>query len=420
MAASADAELLHSVAEQRDKLLGVTRSLVQADSCNPPGDVSRVASAAADLVKALIPTAEVNFHESAPGIKNVVATIHGRVPGKTLVFSGHLDTYPTGDVSKWSVPPFSGAVSQDEKRLYGRGSADMKGGIAASLVAMSTLAEYAHLWNGIVVLALAGDEETMGQLGSAYLLENIDVVRKADAMICGDAGSPFVIRAGEKGLLWLEVSAEGLSAHGAHVHKGINAIEKLMTAIAAIKELENLPIEALPEVSNAISSAKAVSEPLSGPGEAKTLARITVNIGSMTGGTSMNLIPNQAQAAVDIRLPIGVSGAQIQRRIEDLLNPMQGISYRIIQQYDPTWTSISQPIVQQALAASTRVLGKDAVVNMRVGASDSRLFRAKGIPSVVVGLTPYNMGNHDEYLEVDELVQVAQIHALTAFEFLAP
>lgn len=418
MASTADDQLKRFVAEHQDDLIETTQRLVQAESCNPPGDVSGVAHTAAKIVKQLMPSAEVTLHESAPGITNVVAIVQGRESGKTLVFSGHLDTYPTGDTSKWSVPPFSGALSDDGKRLIGRGSADMKGGIAASIIAVTALAANPHLWAGTIVLALAGDEETMGQLGSAYLLENVDAVTKADAMICGDAGSPLVVRAGEKGLVWLEISAEGVSAHGAHVHKGVNAIERLLEAIAAVKHLESLSFGPPAEVSSAMTAAKAISEPLSGDGEADTLGRITVNVGSISGGTSMNLVPNSAKAAIDIRLPMGVTVVQIQNRIDQVLAPKEGVAYKIIQQYSPTWTSISEPIVQQALAASKNVIGKEAVVNMRVGASDSRLFRAKGIPSVVVGLTPYNMGNHDEYLDAGELSHVAQIHALTAYEFL--
>ncbi|KAK7754355.1 hypothetical protein SLS62_003648 [Diatrype stigma] len=412
-------------------------------SPNPPGDVSAVAAAAIDLIKELVPSAEISTYETAPGITNVVAVIRSvessgqrakPAGGKRLIFTGHLDTYPIGNESLWTVSPLTGALSADGARLYGHGTADMKGGIAASLVAILALAQPQHrdAWHGELVLALAGDEETMGILGSGWLLDNVPAVNRSRsvdkneanrnndiAMICGDAGSPLVVRVGEKGLLWLEIQASGRSAHGAHVHRGKNAIDILLKAVDAVKRaLEDLPVSMPGVVGETIAAAKAVSEPLSGEGEADTLRRITVNIGRIEGGTSMNLVPASARAEIDIRLPVGVSAAEILETIESSLDPMESISYRVIQKYDPTWTSPDEEIARRALESSRSVVGSNAVVNLRVGASDARLFRQRGIPSVVVGLTPYNMGAYDEHLMVEELVQVAQIHALTAFEFL--
>ncbi len=115
------------------------------------------------------------------------------------------------------------------------------------------------------MLTLAGDEENMGSLGTGYLLETVPEAR-GDANICGDVGSPMVVRFGEKGLLWLEVEAKGAAAHGAHVHKGINAIDRLRTALDRVKDLERLPIAMPAAVKDAIAAAAPISEPLSGAG----------------------------------------------------------------------------------------------------------------------------------------------------------
>lgn len=438
---SIKSSLVDFIKSQKSTLISTTQTLVRAASPNPPGDVSAVATAAISLIKEHIPSAQVSTYETAPGITSVVAVIRSsasildgekaKSAGKRLIFSGHLDTYPTGDESSWTVPPLSGALSTDGTRLYGRGAADMKGGIAASLVAMLALAGPQHqgAWHGEIVLALAGDEETMGNLGTSWLLDNVPAlgttnddergVKNDVAMICGDAGSPRVVRVGEKGLLWLEIRASGRSAHGAHVHRGTNAIDGLLRAVGTVKQtLEDLPISIPQEVDEAIASAKPVSEPLSGEGEANTLRRVTVNIGKIDGGTSMNLVPSSARAGMDIRLPVGVSTDEILEAIRSCLYSVEGISFHVLRSYDPTWTSPKENIARHALVAARSVVGSDAVANLRVGASDSRLFRQKGIPSVVVGLTPYNMGAPDEHLIVEELCQVAQIHALAALEFL--
>ena len=242
---------------------------------------------------------------------------------------------------------------------------------------------------------------------------------KGDAMLCGDVGSPMVLRFGEKGLCWVEIEAEGRPAHGAHVHKGANAIDRLRQALDGLKRLENLPVAAPADVTSAIMAAKPISEELSGEGEAETLQRVTVNIGTMEGGISPNLVPARARAAADIRLPVGVSLEAVEAALHRELDPCQGVTWRIIRAYPPSFTPPSHEIVRRTIAAATKVLGNAPVANMRVGASDARLYRMFGVPSVVFGCTPFNMGAPDEYILVDELVAVAKVHTLTAFDFLS-
>ncbi|KAJ6788584.1 hypothetical protein PWT90_05343 [Aphanocladium album] len=401
-------------------LLSLTQVLVRTPSTNPSGDVTAAAKIAAEHIRQLIPESDISTVETASGITNIVAIVRSGRPGKRLVFSGHLDTYPTGDVARWTLDPFSGELSSDGKFMYGRGVSDMKGGIAASVIAVQALSRCKDQWSGDVVIALAGDEETMGTLGTAHLLKHVADVGSADAMICGDAGSPLIVRAGEKGLLWLDIEASGKSAHGAHVHRGTNAIDRLMAALADIKSLEQLEITAPREVEDAIAAAKSVSEPLGGAGEASILGRVTVNIGRIAGGTSTNLVADAASASLDIRLPVGLSTDALSGLIKRKLDPVEGITYRILRAYEPSWTPPDEEITRHALEVTRLMVDEKAVVNMRVGASDARLFRAAGIPSVVIGLTPHNMGGPDEHIEVAELVQVAQIHALTTYRFLAP
>jgi acetylornithine deacetylase/succinyl-diaminopimelate desuccinylase-like protein len=258
----------------------------------------------------------------------------------------------------------------------------------------------------------------MGSLGSRWLLEHVPEA-KGDAMLCGDVGSPMVLRFGEKGLCWVEIEAEGRPAHGAHVHKGTNAIDRLRQALDGLKRLEDLPVVAPADVTSAIMAAKPISEELSGEGEAETLQRVTVNIGTMEGGISPNLVPARARAAADIRLPVGVSLEAVEAALHRELDPCQGVTWRIIRAYPPSFTPPNHEIVTRTIAAATKVLGRAPVANMRVGASDARLYRMFGVPSVVFGCTPFNMGAPDEYILVDELVAVAKVHTLAAFDFLS-
>ena len=140
-------------------------------------------------------------------------------------------------------------------RLFGRGAADMKGGIACSMVVLSLLAEHRSSWAGEAVLTLAGDEESMGAPGTKFLIDTVPHA-VGDAVIVGDAGSPHVLRFGEKGFLWIEIEATGRAAHGAHVHLGVNAVDRLRSALDALTGIPALRPDAPAAVTAAIGAAK--------------------------------------------------------------------------------------------------------------------------------------------------------------------
>jgi succinyl-diaminopimelate desuccinylase len=374
-----------------------------------------VAAVAAEALRH-VPGAEVETVAADPTIVNVVGRIRGNGPGRRLVFNGHLDTFPVGDPSAWTVEPFGGR--QRHGRLYGRGVSDMKAGIACSLLAVELLASCREAWSGEVVVTLAGDEESMGTRGTALLLETVPHAC-GDAMICGDAGSPHVLRFGEKGFVWLDLTATGKAAHGAHVHKGENAIERLVEAMRRLFTLRDHRVRVPDAVATSMREARAVSEAISGAGESATLATITVNCGVIQGGISPNLVPAKAEARFDIRLPVGVTVAEVEAAIAGRLETLEGVSYRIVRRVEPSWTAPDHEIIRLLQQCGGEVLGGRPVVNMRGGASDSRLYRARGLAAVVCGPTPYNMGGPDEYVTAEDLSAVAYMHTLAAFDFLS-
>jgi succinyl-diaminopimelate desuccinylase len=406
--------IVDEVGRSAEKLIAMSQTLLAAASPNPPGDVTQAADAAEALLRQ-IPDMKVTRVVSAPGIVNLIGRVAATRPGRRLVFNGHLDTFPVGEDMGWTVPPLGGTVHQG--RLYGRGISDMKGGIAASLLAAGVLARHRDAWDGEIVITLAGDEESMGHLGTRHLLDNFPEAR-GDAMISADVGSPAVIRFGEKGLFWAEIEATGSPAHGAHVHKGVNAIDRLCDALARLRGLEQLSIDAPASVLAAIDAAKSVSEPLSGAGESDVLKRVTVNVGTIEGGVSPNLVPSKALAKVDIRVPVGLSTGDIDRFITERVGAAEGVAVRVLQRYEPNFTDPSHEIVRVVATAAEEVLAVRPVVNMRVGASDARHYRHSGIPAVIFGPTPFNMGGPDEYVLIDELMSVAKVHALAALDFL--
>ena len=407
-------KLLDCIAAQAGDVAQIAQGLIRIPSENPAGDTRPIAAHALELLRR-IDGVEAECVVGREPFANVIARVRGAREGRRVVLNGHLDTFPIGDRSAWTVDPLGGAII--DGRLYGRGAADMKGGVAASIAAFRVLAEMRATWAGELVLTLAGDEETMGCWGSAYLLETIPHA-SGDAVVCGDAGSPKVIRFGEKGMLWLELTATGRPAHGAHVHLGRNALDLLIEAVRRVQSMASLPVETPAAIRRAIERARPVSEPLAGAGETDVLTSITVNLGILQGGTSPNLVPSTARAALDIRVPLGASAAELAGRITELLAPLEGVQARILVQYEPTASDPEGELFRLLVKNGAEAMGVAPVTNMRVGASDMRLFRARGIPSAVFGCAPHNMGGPDECVTLGDLRTVFQVHTLTAFDFL--
>jgi succinyl-diaminopimelate desuccinylase len=397
-----------------DALVEAARHLVAVPSPTPPGDTN----AAADAVLALVrgePAIETEVHRPAPHIANVALRVRGARPGLRLILNGHLDTFPLGDPTRWSADPRGEAR---DGRLYGLGVCDMKGGVAASLFALMALSQVRDAWRGELVGTFAGDEETMGVLGTQALLDDVPYAR-GDAMISADAGSPRVLRCGEKGFVWLAIVAEGRSAHAAHVHRGVSAIERLMTVMSRIAELRAFPVAAPEAVTRAIKGGASLSEPLSGAGETTVLQSVTVTFGTIQGGRLRNLVPDHAEATADIRLPIGVALGDILSAIRKIVAEAEGVRVTVVRSFEATWTDPSHKIVGCLAAACEEALGVAPAVTMRVGASDARLYRRAGVPSVVCGHTPNNMGAPDEYVEIRELSHLALILTFAAFDYLS-
>jgi succinyl-diaminopimelate desuccinylase len=399
----------------RDRLVALCADLVRIDSQNPPGDTGPLAAAIERLLADEPGIATRRITAKAPAV-NLLATIAGHAAGRRLVMNGHLDTFPAGDPARWTVPPLGGAIV--DGRIYGRGAADMKAGLAAAVLAAKLLARHRTAWSGELVLTLVGDEETGGLWGTQHLLKAVPEAA-GDFMLSADAGSPQVVRIGEKGQLWLEVAAAGKANHGAHVHLGVNAIERLTAALDLLKGLRAMPCPIPAEVLAVMRAAQPVSEAVSGVGEAHTLAHVTLNIGRIEGGSAVNIIPDAARALCDVRFPPGLTVADITREIDRLIGNARGIAHRVLSATEATVTDPDHEGVRLAVANAASVVPGGAVVNMRVGFSDARFYRLHGVPSIVFGPTPHNMGGPDEHVTIDDLFAVFYVHAMTAFDYLS-
>lgn len=241
--------------------LALARRLVQFPSLNPPGEEK----ACADYLGHLLRQAglEVELHEFAPGRPSMVARLRGTQDLKPLVFTGHLDVVPLGE-KPWSSPPFAGEIR--DGRLIGRGSSDMKSGVAAFVAATIARANGKQPARGITLVITAGEET--GCEG-AFHLARAGALGAAELLIVAEPTSNLPIIA-HKGSVRLRVTAKGKSAHSSMPDLGDNAIYKVMVWIGLIKALR----------------FESHFHPL--------LGRTTAAITTVSGGQNINSIPDLA------------------------------------------------------------------------------------------------------------------------------
>ena len=278
-------------------VLQLTRDLVGTNTVNPPG---REAEAAA-LVGARLESAglEVNRHPLAPGRDSVVARWPGRGDAPALCLTAHLDTVPVGE-AQWSHDPFAGETDGD--RLYGRGTSDMKGGLAAIVVAAERVAALGRGDTGLEVVLCAGEET--GCEGALALARADGALGDAGALLVAEPTANYPCVA-HKGVVWLEASTSGRIAHGSMPDLGDNAIHKMAAAISKLEGYEF------------------------GVEEHALLGRPTLNVGTVAGGVTVNTVPDRASAGIDVRLVPGLSGDEVVRRLSELLGDEVDVRARV-------------------------------------------------------------------------------------------
>ncbi len=278
------------------ELVELARSLIGFRTEIPPGNEEGCARFIRDqLADMHIDGAELRLDVFEPGRANLVARFGPREPG--LLLAGHIDVVPAGDESAWSSQPFKGTVRRG--RLYGRGAADMKTGVAAILKAIEAKAKSRDLRRGILFVATAGEEVGFDGLKALYARNAIP----EGAARFGVIGEPTGLRPirAHKGLADFRVIVKGRSAHASTPDMGVNAVEKCADIIEAISFWER-------------TLAKSPDDDL-GP----TIATPTV----IKGGTKSNVIPEQCELIVDSRWIPRHGTAFVERGLRSLVSSLR-------------------------------------------------------------------------------------------------
>jgi succinyl-diaminopimelate desuccinylase len=294
----------------------------------------------------------------------------------------------------------------------------MKCGTSASIFTFLYLHELREELHGRLTLSAVSDEETFGPWGARYLSENHPEVF-GDCCLNGEPSSPWTLRFGEKGPLWLEFTVRTRGAHGAYTH-----LSKSATAVAAkiIGELERLQDIPAPEASNlaaALDQAAEVIDKAQGAGASKIVRRITVNPGVVQGGLKVNMVASQCTFEMDVRVPNGLDAPQILTAIDEIMAGYPEASYRQINYSPPSWCPPDCEMAELVRANAQAIAGIDPTPVISLGGTDTRLWRYKDLPAIVYGPSPNGMGSTDEYVTVEEFLHVLRCHVLSAYDYMS-
>ncbi|MCX8189112.1 MAG: M20 family metallopeptidase [Nitrososphaeria archaeon] len=380
-----------------EKVIYYTRKLVNFDTQNPPGKEKELAEYLADFLKNFgLKTTLLDFLPNRP---NLFAEYKFSDREKTFLFDGHLDTVPVGNLSLWNFDPFSGTVK--DGKLYGRGSADMKGSIAAFIHALETLIDSGIKLEGNICMILTSDEEISG-LGTR------DFIKKgyfANVSIVGEP-SCLEVNVAHKGVARWKLKTLGKSTHASTPEEGINAIYKMANVIS---ELEKL--------AKSYSTSYRIHPLLGTP---------TLNVGTIFGGTKDNVVPDFCEITIDRRLLPGDRVEDVEKEFYHVLgklsseDPCLKFELKLYHSHNPAETPSDHPFVILANSAVERILGeKRPVKGFQATTEMSHLVEA-GIPSLILGAGDIRVAHTvNEFVPVDELVKCARIYALILVNYLS-
>jgi len=377
----------------RDRLVERLAELVRTRSENPPGEEAAAGALTESYCKDLGLAVEV--HQAEPGRPNVIArTGNGR--GPRLTYCSHIDVVPAGNPDLWERDPYSAHVADGV--MHGRGSADAKGPCAAALEAVNLLIDSGTELNGTLELAFVSDEEAMGFKGAGWLVEQRIV--EPDLAIVGEPTSLRLVRA-QRGANWIRLTTHGLAGHGSAPERGRNAINYMSEVVSHLDAT-------VPDITH---------EVLGGP---------SLNVGTITGGEKVNIIPASCSVEIDRRSIPGETPddliAQLETAVElaktrypELTATVELMFAGMPFEVDPTSELVTT--VANAIAGVTEKPAE--LVGFR-GASDARFMAEMGAQTIVLG--PGDIATAHtarEHINLDDLEACALIYAHAFAELLS-
>ncbi len=406
-------QLMDWLERDRDRLVEFFRGFLRCPSPNPPGNTTTAAQYIGDFLK----REGLEHRVIAPqkSMPNIVAAFDAGRPGKHLVLNGHIDVFPVGDGSGWTKNPWGGELA--DGKIYGRGASDMKAGTSASIFTYAYLHRIRERLKGRLTLTAVSDEETFGPWGARYLVEHHPEVL-GDCVLNGEPGSPYTIRFGEKGLLWLQFKIRTKGAHGAYTHHSESATKLAQKLIGDLEVVGDIQPTISDNIARSLEAAGEAADKAMGKGASGIVSKVTLNIGVIEGGLKVNMVPFACRFEADIRLPLGVSRDQVMAEVNKVMKNYPQASVEEMNFQPPSYCPPDGTMVAilQKNVEAERGFRPTPIVSL--GGTDARLWRYRDIPAYVYGPFPNGMGSHDEHVALEEYLHIVKVHLLSAYDYL--
>lgn len=347
----------------------LTKELVRMNTVNPPGQEESCARHLGGLLESA--GFKVAYHEFSAKRASLVATIGGAAVKPPLCFTGHIDTVPLG-AAPWKTDPF--AADTDGGKLYGRGTSDMKCGVAAFTAAAINLGGRLSRTAGLELVITAGEET--GCQGAFHLAGKSGALGRAGAVVVGEPTSnyPFV---GHRGAFWLNARTRGVTAHGSMPEKGVNAVYKAARALAILEKFR----------------FSTPPHPLMG--------QATLNVGTIRGGLNINSVPDEALIGVDIRTVPSIRHAELKAELQRQLG--SEVELETILDLESVYTEPENIWVQEVFDVMRPFLGSRPEPRVATYFTDAAALNIayRTPPTVILGPGEAPMAHQtDEYCEI--------------------
>ena len=403
-------KVYRTIEQGRGRLCKLLKEFVAVDTTNPPG---RHYAEMVDLLKkrceefglqttfSTVPASEtlcvVPHAHTYPRLNLIARWDIGAE--KTIHFNAHYDVVPAS--GNWRFPPFAPEI--EDEWLYGRGADDMKDSIAALLFAISAIRENNFRPAFNIECSFTCDEEIGGKLGAGFIVRNQMV--QADYVVNCEGGSLLNVGVGHNGVIWMDVTVHGASAHASQPEKGVNAFEKMVSLVSALQRLKER-----------LAPPNRVFETDSGQQR-----RPTISIGGIfhgTEGDKVNTVPARATFSIDRRVipsenPIGVE-QEIREVIKEICTADSELRVDVNTTLSiaPCVVDAEHPFVQAFGEAVQAVRKQPARFSTTSGFTDLHYFVVDGsLPGVGYGVDGESAHGVDERVSIPDLISVAKIYA---------
>lgn len=384
--------LLEAIARDRDAMVELTRELVAIPTENPPGvDYHDAVELIASRLGAL------GFDDTRVEGDCILSFV-GHGP-RTLYWSGHYDVVPAQRRDQFT-PTLHG------KTIVGRGSSDMKSGLAAMMYAARALRDLGTLEHGRIGLVFVPDEETAGPRGSRDLATRGILGADGIGMLTPEPTGGVVWNA-NRGAITLRVTTRGRTAHVGRQHEGVNAFEGMIAVAQALVELKH-------EVETHTTAYHIAPD---------VARRSILMLGGRTeGGTNFNVVPDECSFTVDRRINPEEDFEVEKQRLFDAIDRVRGpisVDVEVIQEGRSSGSDEHGPLGRALAESIVDVTGRAARFEMCPGLLEIRFYAERGVPAFAYGpgLLTVSHGP-DEFVPIDRIVECAQVYALTAARLL--